>query len=154
MSTNGSIAIRNTNGTITAIYSHWDNYPDHAGRILKEHYNTDEKIRTLLSHGNLSVLNVEIGVKHPFHNPCSWGTKEYQAWDEEHGKMCTFYGRDRGESDQEAPTFQNITEWIYEYGQEYNYLWNGQEWLVNSHSRRDGMNYAFTRVEETVDMPA
>jgi hypothetical protein len=45
--------------------------------------------------------------------------------------MCLAYGRDRGEEDIEPRTVGSIEEWLDKGGQEYNYLWDGKEWLVD-----------------------
>lgn len=56
MSTNAAIGIENEDGTITAITLHWDGYVDHAGMILTTHYTTEDKVRDLLSGGELSSI--------------------------------------------------------------------------------------------------
>ena len=38
MATRSNTGIENENGRVSAIYCHWDGYPEHNGRILKEHY--------------------------------------------------------------------------------------------------------------------
>ena len=39
-----------------SIYSHYDNYPEHNGRILQTHYNTREKVEALVDGGDVSCL--------------------------------------------------------------------------------------------------
>jgi hypothetical protein len=39
-----------------SIYSHWDNSPEHNGRILRTHYNTREKVVNLIDGGDVSCL--------------------------------------------------------------------------------------------------
>lgn len=85
MGTRSRIAIENKDGTIESIYCHWDGYPSNNGKILKEHYTTEEKIRELINLGDLSSLGPEIGEQHPF--------------DSRDDTVCTAYGRDRGEDE-------------------------------------------------------
>ena len=39
-----------------SIYSHYDNYPEYNGRILRTHYNTREKVAELVDGGDVSCL--------------------------------------------------------------------------------------------------
>ena len=39
MATRSNIGIVNEDDSITAIYCHWDGYPEHNGKILLNHYN-------------------------------------------------------------------------------------------------------------------
>jgi hypothetical protein len=44
------------NGSVLSIYSHWDSYPEHNGRILRTHYNTREKVEELIDLGDCSSI--------------------------------------------------------------------------------------------------
>lgn len=44
-----------------SIYSHYDNYPEHNGRILQTHYNTREKVEALVDSGDVSCLWTDEG---------------------------------------------------------------------------------------------
>ena len=61
MSTRSNIGILNEDGTVDYIYCHFDGYLDHNGRILNEHYNTEEKVRELILLGDMRALveNIE-----------------------------------------------------------------------------------------------
>ena len=63
MSTRSYIAMKTPAG-YKAIFCHWDGYPDHVGKILKEHYNTLEKATELINLGDLECLYETIGKKH------------------------------------------------------------------------------------------
>ena len=54
MSTNARIGIKLEDGTILSAYHHWDGYPEWLGVILKQEYNTKEKVRELINGGNMS----------------------------------------------------------------------------------------------------
>lgn len=114
MATRGTVGIKNADGSITSIYTHWDSYPSHNGKILKEHYTTEEKVRQLMRLGNLSVLGKEIGQKQDFDRG------GVQGW-------CLAYGRDRGEDGQEARGHKTLKEWKdarREWSCEYGYLFD------------------------------
>jgi hypothetical protein len=71
MATRSNIGIINSDTTITRVYCHNDGYPE--GKVPNlDLYDTEEKVRELLSHGDISSLNVSV-------------------------KDTFYYGRDRGE---------------------------------------------------------
>ena len=111
MATRSTIAIKVLD-QIFSIYCHWDGYPDHNGRILKESWTDEQKIVELMELGNISSLGKDIGEQHPFE-------RGGNGW-------CTAYGRDRNEADQEHKVHQSIAEWKAErqnWGCEYGYLY-------------------------------
>ena len=83
MATRSGIGILNTDGTVSAVYCHWDGGPEWVGRVLATNYRSTAAVRALLEHGNISSMGPEIGERHPF--------AEWRA------EWCTFYGRDRGD---------------------------------------------------------
>ena len=119
MATRSRIGILNEDGTITSVYCHWDGYPAHNGRILKNHYSTETLIRELLSFGDLSSLDIRIsptGETHTFKDP-------------EEG-CCVYYQRDRGESDCGPDTVNSLDEFFSSAdGCDYVYLFEANEWL-------------------------
>lgn len=130
MATRSRIGIHNEDGTVTSIYCHWDGYTSNNGRILMEHYATEERVRELMALGDLSSLGPEIGVKHPFHNPNGYGTPAYDEWEKQHHGMCTSYVRDRGETNAVAKTVPSGEfEGLFE---EYNYLFIHGRWMVRA----------------------
>ena len=118
MATRSLIGKLNADGTITNIYCHWDGYPSHNGVILQEFYNTPVKVDQLLALGNLSALDEEIGEKQDFDDRSTQG-----------GNWCLAYGRDRGESNQEAQMVTREEFFSKEHGVDYLYLYNNEmEW--------------------------
>ena len=106
MSTRSVIAIENSDGTLTGVYCHHDGYTEHHAPILKNNYDTEEKIRELLSFGDMSILEKSI-------------------------KTCVFYNRDRGEdaADVKADTYDtfknlNTARWDCEYF----YIFRNNSW--------------------------
>lgn len=88
MGTRSRIGVLEPDGTVTSIYCHWDGYLSHHGPMLRDHYETEEKVRALVALGDISSLGATIGEKHVFGGPS--------------GDACTAYGRDRGEHDTKA----------------------------------------------------
>lgn len=133
MATRGTIALEFADGTVGMVYSHWDNYLQHNGKILLNHYMDPFKVRELIDNGDVSSLGEEIGVKHPFDNPASFGTPEYNAYKEKYGNMCLFYMRDRGEEDVQARYFKDFADYEQNHGyQEYEYILRKDGvWYVN-----------------------
>ena len=50
MATRSAIGLKKIDGTIEAVYCHWDGYPAHNGKILMNHYPVD-KTQRLLAEG-------------------------------------------------------------------------------------------------------
>ena len=145
MATRSTIGIINNDNTVTAVYCHWDGYPEYNGTVLVENYNTADKVRELLAMGSISSLGEKIGVKHPF---SKFELKEGEVYDEAAYKgMTTFYGRDRGETNVEARTFASSTEFVREFGEEYNYLFVNDRWFVNQYGAEKNGQAVFDMVE-------
>ena len=147
MGTRSSIAIKTEDG-IKAIYCHWDGYVDHNGKILKEFYNTTDKVNELIALGDLSSLRQEIGDKQNF---------DAKFTDEPELPMsenwCMAYGRDRGEKDTEAQTFETIAEWVEAEAErwcEYFYLFDGQDWIVSNGKKDASGNFEFDFLEVAI----
>lgn len=123
MATRSNIGILNSDGTVDYIYCHFDGYPEHNGKILNEHYTTEEKVRALIKLGNLSLLGENIGEK--------------QRFEERIKGCCLAYGRDRGETEVAARKIP-YRDYTKEYFEEYVYLFTpGKGWEVRAY----GTNY-------------
>jgi hypothetical protein len=150
MATRGTIALEFADGSVQMVYSHWDNYLAHNGRILKEHYSDPFKLAQLIELGSISSLAPEIGTNHPFGNPHRWGTPEFQAFNDQYGGMTTFYGRDRGDGDTQASRFQDFADYDANgQWEEYNYILRQIDgkarWFVN------GMTFEELAAQEADD---
>lgn len=115
MATRSSIAIRRKDGTVSQIYCHHDGYLSHNGRILFEHYATEERVEALMELGDLSSLGEHLappeGAKHDFSKPLP--------------NTCVAYGRDRGESNVSARRYGSEAEFkLYGLKEEYNYVFD------------------------------
>jgi hypothetical protein len=123
MSTNGTIAFERADGTVAMIYSHWDSYLDCNGNILQKHYSDPILIQQLLDLGNVASLGAELGDAHEF--------DQHFLTADPRSRWCTFYGRDRGESDVEAIVFDSYSHYCRDAElQEYNYLFRSGTWHV------------------------
>ena len=120
-----------------AIYCHWDGYLSHNGRILFEHYDS-AKANHLVSLGGITNLRETIGEKHPF---SFIGTlMSYYDYQELYGKMTTFYGRDRDETDMDFKTFDSFKELIEygsNFGAEYYYIMKDGQWYYSNYFDND-----------------
>ena len=101
MATRAIIAKLDDKG-VKAIYSHSDNYLAHTGKILAEHYQDESKVNELLAHGDVSIIDKNIGVKIDFND-----YKTRYA-----NKQCKFYMRDRGEKYKQAEQLKDEAELI------------------------------------------
>jgi hypothetical protein len=100
-------------GSVLSIYSHWDNFPEHNGRILRTHYNTREKVETLIDGGDVS---------------CLWTDKDWNGnqWSDCKYKALTYASR--GE-DCPPRLDKNLGEFL-QNGEEYGYVYTQEEgWL-------------------------
>ena len=98
MATRSMIGQMQDDQTILAIYCHWDGYPEHNGRLLKDHWTDRAKVKQMLDLGDMSVLGEEIGKKHHFDDR------------DGRGNGCAFYGRDRNED--VSNTVYKMASWL------------------------------------------
>lgn len=132
MSTRSSISLLQLNGTVSSLYSHSDGYLSYNGAILYEHYSDVNKIKQLISFGDISSLGplVEppLGVPHSF---------EYT---ERAKGVTTFYGRDRGETGVDARQYKDFEEYKKDGDfQEYDYIFkekNNTWYLYNTETKK------------------
>lgn len=115
MSTRSNVGIINADGSVTAIYVHNDGYPSGVGKTLREHYNTEDKVRDLLKLGDLSILGEVIGEKHNF------DAHDFTT------KWCRAYGRDRGEKGTKARKHKTVKEACSSFDNDYAYLFDPTE---------------------------
>lgn len=119
MATRSTIALEFADDTVGQVYCHWDGYLSHNGKILLENYSDPFKLRSLIDLGDLSVLAAEIGTKHDFEARVEG--------------VCTFYSRDRDESDTQAKYFDNFEDYAANHQtEEYEYILRKDgQWYVD-----------------------
>jgi len=99
MSTRSRIGIEHSDGKITSVYCHHDGYLSDVGKTLYNHYNTEDRILELLTHGDMSSLGDTI-------------------------ESCEFYGNPA-----DAALTHYTESQFREYAEEYNYLFRNGEWF-------------------------
>ena len=122
MSTRAMIGMLRDDGTVRAIYSHWDGYPAHVGILLKTFYDTADAVSELLDRGDVSSLGSTL-------------------------EETNFYS-DRGEEDAFAKEFKDVTEAVQYYTEcwcDYFYVYEDGIWMVRD---RYGMNRSLAGVIE------
>lgn len=148
MGTRSMIGIENSNGAVTGIYCHWDGYPEHNGKILRDHYTTVTKINRLMKLGDLSSLGPEIGKKHKF-DTFGMLKNESLAYEKRTAGWCKAYGRDRGEDGTEATLYKDVASFLADdRGQDYTYIFRKGKWECFDYKNKSIDLYKL--VEETV----
>jgi hypothetical protein len=128
MATRSLIGLLLDDGRVKYISCHYDGYPEGVGSTLVFDYKIENKIKELLSHGDLSVLetNIHPADEHDFDNP-------------EKG-VCVVYGRDRGEEGIDAQV-TSIDEFHTNSNSsftEFLYLFTGGNWWVYDNLEKNG----------------
>ena len=127
---------------VKSVYCHWDGYLEHNGAILQEHYDS-VKANQLVALGDLSSLRPNIGEKHKFSQfDCDELTSE--EFEKRYGGMCTFYGRDRGETGTGWKTHTNFVDFFAEVEGswcEWYYIMRDGVWYVGNRYETDEKFY-------------
>jgi hypothetical protein len=85
MATRSNIGAIQEDGTIKAIYCHWDGYPEHVGATLAEHYDSPAKVAELLNLGDISSLGEDVSTVESYASRGETGTgartyKDQEDW--------------------------------------------------------------------------
>ena len=126
MSTNAAIGMTMPDGTIKAVYLHWDGYitDGGAGETLSAHYKDRTKVEKLIALGFLSSLGAEVDPDPA--TPHSWSNPQ--------PGVTVAYHRDRKEPLQTAVEFKDKDSFAEEakgcLWAEYAYLFEDGRWLV------------------------
>jgi hypothetical protein len=118
---------------VKSVYCHWDGYLAHNGAILQEHFDS-AKTNNLVALGDLSTLRAEIGEAHAF-SYHDLPKDEVKAFKATTANMCTFYGRDRGETGTDfkvAHTFEEFLEQCDNCAAEYYYIIKDGVWYCGT----------------------
>jgi hypothetical protein len=128
-------------GRVQATYLHNDGYPLHAGYILATFYGTAEKVRTLLSLGELSAI-----AERPAPAP-----NEPHTFADPAPGVTVAYHRDRGEALCPAKRYASpeayLTEATRDTPASYLYLFDGDHWLYASQATAEFIEIKFTTGE-------
>ena len=108
MSTRSAIGYMRNDGTVRAVYCHWDGYLNGVGKTLIENYDLIG-VDDLLDLGNISVLADTV-------------------------EATKFYERDRGEDPVEAREFKSEYDMVDWFSwSEYFYILKDDKWYVSEH---------------------
>ena len=136
MGTRSRIAVMHGD-VVKSVYCHWDGYLSWNGKLLQEHYDST-KANQLVALGDLSSLKPEIGEAHPFgYHGTEISAEDYEK---QFGNMCTFYGRDRGETGTEwkvAHSFAEFLEQVDNCCGEYYYIIKDGVWYCGTLHERE-----------------
>ena len=115
MATRARLGYVLSDDSIVSVYHHWDGYPEWLGVTLKEHYNTDEKVRELIDGGDMSSC---------------YSDNEYDNEKQDWVKRdpSPYYYSERGEDcpPRHSQTLTELAE--IDCGEEFVYLWFMGEW--------------------------
>ena len=126
MSTNAAIGMTMPDGTIHAVYLHWDGYIANggAGETLAEHYQDRAKVEELIALGFLSSLGAEVDPE----------SATSHSWSNPQPGVTVAYHRDRKERLQPAVEFKDKDSFAEEakgtLWSEFAYLFEDGRWLV------------------------
>ena len=110
MATRSRIALQLTEDSFLSVYHHWDGYPQWLGVILRQKFNTREKVAELLDGGDISCIDSDTN------------------WNREKVENYVQYYNDRGENTE--PRLDLSLEDYLENGEEYAYVFTlDHEWV-------------------------
>ena len=115
--TRWNVGIEEPNGKVTAVYGHYDGYPQWVGKILKSNYSNSSKVKLLIKLGKNGISTLDKSMKggkgHSFDSPKKGET--------------VFYGRDRGEKSNATSKWKSRDAVKFHSGEEYFYIYNMKE---------------------------
>ena len=122
MSTHSTISVKLSDGKIRSVYCHFDGMIQSNGRMLVEHYNSQELAEQLTSLGHLSYIA-------PLFEPTSGSI---HCFEDPEPLITVVYSRDRGEKDQIPYIWNSEKDFMEDVEkEEYNYLFKDGEWYVD-----------------------
>ena len=127
MATRCRIGLMLEDGSVKHSYCHYDGYPEGVGETLVQHYNTEDKVKELVSFGDMSYL---ASVVHP--------EGEHNFEKPEQG-VTVFYNRDRGETDVDSvvTTMDEYLSVQYSSCIDYLYVFIGSNWWVYNNLKKN-----------------
>jgi len=130
MGTRSRIGIELKDQSILSVYCHYDGYPSFNGRILRDNFDTIEKVKELIDGGDMS---------------CTWTNA---GWNNETlPETGPLYYSSRGEDC--PPRLDKDMEEFFSMGEEYSYIFrNGNWYAYDMHQFEDNV------APEPVEIPA
>ena len=124
MGTRSLIGKQLSDGSILGVYCHYDGYPEFNGRVLRDNFNTADKVAALIDGGDMS---------------CTWTNA---GWNMETLPECgPLHYTSRGESiENNAPRLDKDMEEFFNDGEEYSYIFrNGKSFAYDMHQWEDNV---------------
>lgn len=118
MGTRSSIGYLLPNGSVKAVYCHWDGYPEYNGEILMKNYTELSKVEELISLGAISSLGKTTKYTEKDYDETNECTRDYHRWRNEEISIQTY--KDIGD----------YKEHGFDACQEYIYLFADGNWYV------------------------
>ena len=114
MGTRSRIGIELQDQSIVSVYCHYDGYPAFNGKVLRDNYDTVEKVKELIDGGDMSCTWTNSG----------WGNETLP----ETGAL---YYTMRGEKiEDNAPRLDKDMEEFFSDGEEYSYIFRNGNWFA------------------------
>lgn len=135
MATCSAIVRKNKDGSYTGIYCHWNGYPSENGKDLLNHFQTDEKVDSLIALGNISSLN-QFVTPDP-NRPTAVSNSPYRkidlskphSFDNPYNDTVVAYHRDRGGAFNQYKD-ESLIGLLNKIDHEYAYVWEDGKWEV------------------------
>ena len=80
MATRALIGYLDDSKNLTTTYNHYDGYPEYLGKILKEHYNSEEKAKFVANEGYISSIDEDGTINKKFNNPADTMVLDDEAY--------------------------------------------------------------------------
>ena len=130
MGTRSYIAVKLSDGRWKCVYCHWDGYPSWNGKILYNHYNSQELAEALVAPGDMSSLDKKCDKPegHTYDTPA----KDYTVY---YRRDRGYYRRDRGETESDGVIGNSLEEVLSLHrtaGACFIYVWENGVWYVCS----------------------
>ena len=121
MGTRSRIGIQLQDNSVLSVYCHYDGYPEFNGRVLRDNYNTIDKVKELIDGGDMSSC----------WSDSIWGDKLPE------GKYAPEYYSARGENC--PPRYDKDMEEFFSMGEEYSYIFRNGNWFAYDMHEFDAM---------------
>jgi hypothetical protein len=108
MATRALIGYLDEDRNFTCTYNHYDGYPDHLGKALLDHYDSDEKAKEIANTGYISFVDEDGKIDSKYNEPAN--------------KMVL--------DDDIVEAGLQIGEKVDEYGGNYGYVWFDDQWMT------------------------
>ena len=106
MATRALIGYLDDSKKLTTTYNHYDGYPEYLGKILKEHYNGEERAKSVASEGYISSIEEDGTINSKFNNPANTMILDEEVFS----------------------AAMQIGEEVDGYGADYGYVYFNDEW--------------------------